>query len=169
MTRRIAILSAATALLLLAPAPVLAAGPPAQPEIDLGDDFDIDLEAAPARPNPGPWKLATTREGLIAQEAELETELEAIAKVLRASRQRKWLWPRFKGAERAADYEIRDAERAARLLDAGVQGGEWTSAQASQLRARFEEENARAVTALRVREINFNRRLGQVQAALKAK
>jgi len=152
--------AAAAVLLILAPA---SAG--AQPEIDLGDDFDIDLEEPTSPPEP-PWKLAKTRDGLIAQEAALETEIEAIDKLLRAANQRNWLWPRVKGATRAADYEIRNAERAARLLDAGVQSGEWSSAQASQLRARFEEENARAVSRLRVRQVNFQRRLKDVKLAL---
>lgn len=160
MAYRAMLAAAAAAILVLAPGPASA-----QAEIDLGDDFDIDLEEPTSPPEP-PWKLARTRDGLIAQEAALETEIEAIEKLLRAANQRKWLWPKVKGAQRAADYEIRDAERAARLLDAGVQAGEWSSAQASQLRARFEDENAKAVSRLRVRQVNFQRRLKDVKLAL---
>lgn len=159
MTYRALLAAAAAAILVLEP------GPAGAQEIDLGDDFDIDLEEPTSPPEP-PWKLAKTRDGLIAQEAELETEIEAIEKLLRAASQRNWLWPKVKGATRAADYEIRNADRAARLLDAGVQAGEWSSAQASQLRARFEEENARAVSRLRVRQVNFQRRLKDVKLAL---
>lgn len=164
------IAATATGLLLWTPAayaqPTGNTTSTASQEDELGD-FDFELEDQPAAT--APWKLATTRDGLIAQEAETEEEIDAIAILLRAQKQGKWLIKRDKSLSglQAAHWKIENPAEVTVPLAEGVSTNLWTQAQADAWLKEYQDMNGDGVRKMTDRNKLLAGRLQQVQAALK--